>query len=389
MNQRAADILSAGPCARPAGKMPTARSVGSWEASGFCLSAWPSLLSFPCPRQAHNQGVPHRTTHLEELKKLLPQCLLPDQVRMGQRLARALTAAHGGAGEAMPLERWIEEAVASMQTRHARGALHRHLRYPKDLPITARKDEIVATIRAHQVVVVAGETGSGKTTQLPKMCLEAGLGQRARIACTQPRRMAATSISQRVAEELNVEWGREIGCKIRFADHSRPETSVKFMTDGMLLAEVQGDPLLAEYEAVILDEAHERSLNIDFLLGYLKLLLARRDDLKLIITSATIDTERFARAFGSGSGDIPVAAAEAGGGGDKEVAAPIIEVSGRMFPVEVRYAPFDERAEEEGEFTFIDAAASAVDAILEEYPEAVRARVAERIFPYLRFGTPA
>ena len=316
------------------------------------------------------------------MKKLLPQCLLPDQVRIGQRLARALAAAQGGAAEAWPLERWIEEAVASMQTRHARGALHRHLRYPKDLPITARKDEIVAAIRAHQVVVVAGETGSGKTTQLPKMCLEAGLGQRARIACTQPRRMAATSISQRVAEELNVEWGREVGCKIRFADHSRPETSVKFMTDGMLLAEVQGDPLLAEYEAVILDEAHERSLNIDFLLGYLKLLLQRRDDLKLIITSATIDTRRFARAFGSGASVPPSQAPDLASAREdarptttgpapapedaRPTAAPIIEVSGRMFPVEVRYAPFDERAEEEGDFTFIDAAASAVDGILEE-----------------------
>ena len=303
------------------------------------------VLPFSRRGSAHNPAVVHRTPPIEELKKLLPQCLLPDQVRIGQRLAGALARARGGELEALPLERWLAEARTSIQTRHERAAVLKHLSYPAELPITARKNDIVAAIRAHSVVVVAGETGSGKTTQLPKMCLEAGLGQRARIGCTQPRRVAATSISRRVAEELNVDRGHEVGCTIRFADHSRPETSVKFMTDGILLAEVQGDPLLAEYECIILDEAHERSLNIDFLLGYLKLLLQRRDDLKLIITSATIDTERFSQAFGG---------------------APIIEVSGRMFPVELRYAPFDERAEEEGEFTYIDAAVSAVDGILDE-----------------------
>lgn len=282
---------------------------------------------------------------VDQLKKLLPLCLLPDQVRIGQRLARALAHARVETLAELPVERWLAEARASIEVRQTRAALSRRVSYPASLPISVRAGEIVEAIRRHQVVVVAGETGSGKTTQLPKMCLEAGLGQRARVGCTQPRRVAATSISRRVAEELDEEWGRGVGCKIRFSDHVRPETSVKFMTDGILLAEIQGDPLLAEYEAIIIDEAHERSLNIDFLLGYLQTLLARRDDLKLIITSATIDTERFARAFGG---------------------APVIEVSGRMFPVEVRYSPLDEHAEEEGEITYIDAAANVIAGILDE-----------------------
>ncbi len=191
------------------------------------------------------------------------------------------------------------------------------IRYPEDLPICARRDEIIAALRGHQVVVVAGETGSGKTTQLPKMCLDAGLAERGRIGCTQPRRVAALSVSRRVAEELGVTWGREVGCKMRFNDDTGRDTRIKFMTDGILLAEIQSDPLLRAYSALILDEAHERSLNIDFLLGYLPGLLRKRAELKLIITSATIDTAAFSKAFGG---------------------APVIEVSGRLWPVEIRYA---------------------------------------------------
>src|SRR5436305_2081461 len=152
------------------------------------------------------------------------------------------------------------------------------------------------------------------------MCLEAGLADRGRICCTQPRRVAALSVSRRVAEELGVAWGREVGCKMRFNDDTSRETRVKFMTDGILLAEIQSDPMLRGYSALILDEAHERSLNIDFLLGYLQGLVRRRADLKLVITSATIDTEAFSRAFGG---------------------APIIEVSGRLWPVDIRYAPIE------------------------------------------------
>ena len=216
------------------------------------------------------------------------------------------------------------------------------IRYPADLPITARREEIIAAIRNHQVVILAGETGSGKTTQLPKMCLEAMPEARGQIGCTQPRRVAAMSVSKRVAEELNVRWGAEVGCKMRFSDDTSRDTRVKFMTDGILLAEIQSDPMLRNYSMLILDEAHERSLNIDFLLGYLVGLLKKRPDLKLLVTSATIDTEAFSQAFGN---------------------APIIEVSGRMFPVEIRYAPYEDEEEDMG---YIDATIKAVeDALIE------------------------
>jgi ATP-dependent helicase HrpA len=195
------------------------------------------------------------------------------------------------------------------------------LEFPPELPISVRAEEITAAIQANQVVVLAGETGSGKTTQIPKMCLAAGRGTNGRIACTQPRRVAALSISRRVAEEMGVEWGREVGCKIRFQDQTGPRTVIKFLTDGMLLAEVQGDPMLRDYDTIIIDEAHERSLNIDFLLGHLRELRFRRPDLKVIITSATIDTAAFSAAFDG---------------------APVVLVEGRTFPVEVIYAPLDE-----------------------------------------------
>ncbi|MGV3660380.1 MAG: ATP-dependent RNA helicase HrpA [Prosthecobacter sp.] len=216
------------------------------------------------------------------------------------------------------------------------------IRYPADLPITARREEIVAAILQNQVVILAGETGSGKTTQLPKMCLEALPDVRGMIGCTQPRRVAAMSVSKRVAEELNVPWGREVGCKMRFNDDTSRETRVKFMTDGILLAEIQSDPMLRAYSILILDEAHERSLNIDFLLGYLVGLLQRRPDLKLLVTSATIDTEAFSKAFGG---------------------APIIEVSGRLYPVDIRYLPLSDGDEEYG---FIDGAVAAVEDALVE-----------------------
>jgi len=243
------------------------------------------------------------------------------------------------------------------------------IEYPPELPISARADEIIAAIRDHQVLILAGETGSGKTTQIPKMCLVAGRGEQGRIACTQPRRVAATSVARRVAEELNVDLGREVGCKIRFADQTSGATVIKFMTDGMLLAELQADPEMREYDTIIVDEAHERSLNIDFILGHLRRLRLRRPELKIVITSATIDTEAFSKAFDG---------------------APIIEVSGRVYPVEVIYAPLEEM-EDEGragtplpaerrgtesapypkkkrpdDFTYIDAAVEAVERVLNE-----------------------
>ncbi|MFY2946684.1 ATP-dependent RNA helicase HrpA [Achromobacter xylosoxidans] len=203
--------------------------------------------------------------------------------------------------------------------------------YPEDLPVSARRQEIARAIAGHQVVIVSGETGSGKTTQLPKICLELGRGRQKMIGHTQPRRLAATSVAKRIAEELNTPMGEVVGYQVRFNDRTGPNASIKLMTDGILLAESQRDPLLRRYDTIIIDEAHERSLNIDFLLGYLKQLLPRRPDLKVIITSATIDAERFARHFAA-SEDKP---------------APVIEVSGRLYPVEVRYRPVREEAAED------------------------------------------
>ncbi|GAB2915636.1 ATP-dependent RNA helicase HrpA [Paralcaligenes ginsengisoli] len=196
------------------------------------------------------------------------------------------------------------------------------INYPEELPVSARRQDIAAAIKAHQVVIVCGETGSGKTTQLPKICLELGRGSVKMIGHTQPRRLAATSVARRIAEELNTELGDWVGYQIRFNDRTGPRAAIKLMTDGILLAESQRDPLLRRYDTIIIDEAHERSLNIDFLLGFLRQLLPRRPDLKLIITSATIDANRFAQHFSQ-----------------KGKPAPVIEVSGRLYPVEILYRP--------------------------------------------------
>jgi len=196
--------------------------------------------------------------------------------------------------------------------------------FPEDLPVSGRRKEIAETLAKHQVIIVSGETGSGKTTQLPKICLELGRGEKGLIGHTQPRRIAASSTAKRIAQELGTPLGEHVGYKVRFNDTLQPGAWVKLMTDGILLAETQTDPLLRAYDTIIIDEAHERSLNIDFLLGYLKQILPRRPDLKIIITSATIDAERFARHFGT-----------------LEKPVPVIEVSGRLYKVEVRYRPVD------------------------------------------------
>lgn len=195
--------------------------------------------------------------------------------------------------------------------------------YPEDLPVSARREEIARAITSHQVIIVSGETGSGKTTQLPKICLELGRGLTKIIGHTQPRRLAASSVARRIAEELKTTLGEWVGYQVRFQDRSSAMTAIKLMTDGILLAESQRDPMLRRYDTIIIDEAHERSLNIDFLLGYLRQLLPRRPDLKLIITSATIDAKRFAEHFSDAQGHP----------------APVIEVSGRLYPVELRYRP--------------------------------------------------
>ena len=273
------------------------------------------------------------------VRSLLPECMLRDRVAIARQLQRR------GRRDATAWHKLKARAEGSAALRKARCENPLPVTYPEDLPITARKDEIVAAIREHPVVIVAGETGSGKTTQLPKMCLEAGRGVEAKIACTQPRRVAAVSVSRRIAEELHVAWGAEVGCKIRFTDETTADTRIKMMTDGMLLSEIQGDPNLYEYDTVIIDEAHERSLNIDFLLGYLRLLRKHRPDLRVIITSATIDTEAFSKAFDN---------------------APIIEVSGRMYPVEVQYWPLENR--ESDAYTYIDAAVAAVEQVVATAP---------------------
>jgi ATP-dependent helicase HrpA len=225
--------------------------------------------------------------------------------------------------DAKKLDALAADIAASAERRQLRAQSKPPLRLDESLPITARADEIVKLIREHQVVVIAGETGSGKTTQLPKLCLAAGRGEAGLIGCTQPRRLAARSVARRVAEELETQLGDKVGFQVRFTDQVSERSLIKFMTDGILLAETQGDPWLSAYDTLIIDEAHERSLNIDFLLGYLRRLAVKRPELKIIVTSATIDTARFAEHFSN---------------------APVVSVEGRAYPVEVRWRSTDEVA---------------------------------------------
>ncbi|WP_267126438.1 ATP-dependent RNA helicase HrpA, partial [Xanthomonas sacchari] len=227
------------------------------------------------------------------------------------------------------LETAFEQALQASQARcAARAAQQPAITLDPQLPIAREAERIVALIREHQVVVIAGETGSGKTTQLPKLCLAAGRGAAGMIGCTQPRRIAARAVASRVAEELRTPVGETVGFQVRFNDRVGEQTRIKFMTDGILLAEIASDRWLSGYDTIIVDEAHERSLNIDFLLGYLKQLLRKRPDLKVIVTSATIDTARFAAHFDD---------------------APVISVEGRTYPVEVRYRPLEEAGGEEAD----------------------------------------
>jgi ATP-dependent helicase HrpA len=259
---------------------------------------------------------------------------LRDAHRLKRRLDRARR--HPDPRALRRLEADIEKAEARVTRRRATVPA---VSYPAELPVSARRDDLLEAIRDHQVVVVAGETGSGKTTQIPKLCLELGRGVRGTIAHTQPRRLAARTVAERIADELKVPLGGAVGFAVRFSDRSSEDTLVRLMTDGLLLAEIHHDPLLRRYDTVIVDEAHERSLNIDFLLGYLARILPKRPDLKVIITSATIDPERFARHFGG---------------------APVVEVSGRTYPVEVRYEPVEEDED------VVDAIGDACEQLLRE-----------------------
>ncbi|GGU24326.1 ATP-dependent RNA helicase HrpA [Streptomyces violascens] len=287
------------------------------------------------------------STSFADLQTLLDGASLRDAHRLGRRLEGARRIRKPEARQAV-LDEIAAEAQKSADRIARRSARMPEVSYPEQLPVSQKKDEILQAIRDHQVVIVAGETGSGKTTQIPKICMELGRGLRGMIGHTQPRRIAARTVADRIAEELNVPLGEAVGWKVRFTDQvDQDATFVKLMTDGILLAEIQTDRELRGYDTIIIDEAHERSLNIDFLLGYLAQLLPKRPDLKVVITSATIDPERFSRHFGD---------------------APIVEVSGRTYPVEVRYRPLLEEDSEDSDRDQITAICDAVDELQSEGP---------------------
>jgi ATP-dependent helicase HrpA len=282
---------------------------------------------------------------LRHLALGLRDCLTTDRYRVSRRLREVRD--QFDRGTKVP-EAEIDRLYAAVGECRERAARHvarlPKTSYPPELPVSQKRDEIIAAVRDHQVVVVCGETGSGKTTQLPKICLDAGRGRLGLIGHTQPRRLAARSVAARIAEELGVELGGPVGYKVRFGDKTSPNTVIKLMTDGILLTETQHDRPLAHYDTIIIDEAHERSLNIDFLLGYLKQLLPKRPDLKVIVTSATIDPKRLSLHFNN---------------------APIIEVSGRTYPVEIRYKPLT-RGEDEEDLRVEDGLVHALDEIHRE-----------------------
>ena len=255
---------------------------------------------------------------ISQLEKQLSQCMLADRFPLKRRLNQLRDALKQNKPVDKSLVDIAHKVQVSQQRLQARQAALPQPDYPPELPVSGKKDEIAAAIQKHQVVIVCGETGSGKTTQLPKICLELGRGVSGLIGHTQPRRIAARSVASRIAQELRSPLGEVVGYKVRFNDKLSADSYVKLMTDGILLAETQSDKFLNGYDTIIIDEAHERSLNIDFLLGYLKQLLPKRPDLKIIVTSATIDADRFSNHFDG---------------------APVIEVSGRTYPVEIRYRP--------------------------------------------------
>jgi len=322
---------------------------------------------------------------LKKIEEMIDKVMCKERPLLVRELKRVNHKKKDGSDYEKSVDRLLQKSVASAARVAARKEKIPHITYIPELPITDKKDEIIAALKQHRVVIIAGETGSGKTTQIPKFCIAAGRGAAGTIGCTQPRRIAAINVAARIAEELGVgrssddgnsgdgssgkiwEGGAEsegsavrgadgklsgngslqtVGYKIRFDDTSAPDTIIKVMTDGILLAETQRDPFLNEYDTIIVDEAHERSLNIDFTLGILRDLIRKRDDLKLVITSATIDTQKFSRAFDD---------------------APVIEVSGRMYPVEVRYMPVqgydDPEQDDQG---YVEASVEAVETIQRE-----------------------
>ncbi|WP_038222352.1 ATP-dependent RNA helicase HrpA [Vibrio mediterranei] len=292
--------------------------------------------------QNSNQQSQVRANNPKSLKKALKDCMIRDRFRLSKRIAGATRIKKPEAQSAVFDEIAIDIA-RSMMVAQQRAATKPTINYPEQLPVSQKKDEIAEAIENNQVVIVAGETGSGKTTQLPKICSELGRGQFGLIGHTQPRRLAARSVANRIAEEMETSLGEFVGYKVRFNDQISENTQVKLMTDGILLAEIQHDRFLNQYDTIIIDEAHERSLNIDFILGYLRELLPKRPDLKIIITSATIDPERFSKHFND---------------------APIIEVSGRTYPVETRYRPLS--GDDDGDRDQLEGIFEAVDELCDE-----------------------
>ncbi|EGR4137907.1 ATP-dependent RNA helicase HrpA [Vibrio cholerae] len=278
------------------------------------------------------------------LKKALGECLIKDRFRFSKRIDGASKIKNESARNAVFDEIALDIAQSMMVVEQRKQQMPK-IEYPALLPVSQKRDDIAQAIAHHQVVIVAGETGSGKTTQLPKICAELGRGKYGLIGHTQPRRLAARTVANRIAEEMETELGCFVGYKVRFTDQVSDQTQIKLMTDGILLAEIQNDRFLNQYDTIIIDEAHERSLNIDFILGYLKQLLPRRPDLKVIITSATIDPERFSKHFSN---------------------APIIEVSGRTYPVEVRYRPLAGDDDSESDRDQLEGIFQAVDELCDE-----------------------
>ncbi|EOX4123862.1 ATP-dependent RNA helicase HrpA, partial [Vibrio cholerae] len=278
------------------------------------------------------------------LKKALGESLIKDRFRFSKRIDGASKIKNESARNAVFDEIALDIAQSMMVVEQRKQQMPK-IEYPALLPVSQKRDDIAQAIAHHQVVIVAGETGSGKTTQLPKICAELGRGKYGLIGHTQPRRLAARSVANRIAEEMETELGGFVGYKVRFTDQISYQTQIKLMTDGILLAEIQNDRFLNQYDTIIIDEAHERSLNIDFILGYLKQLLPRRPDLKVIITSATIDPERFSKHFSN---------------------APIIEVSGRTYPVEVRYRPLAGDDDSESDRDQLEGIFQAVDELCDE-----------------------
>src|SRR5665213_495603 len=277
---------------------------------------------------------------LDPLADQIPQCMLIDQRRFHSLLRQLDQHLRAGRTIGSRADRLAEDIRRSIERRAFRAAHLPHPTFPMDLPVVEKRGEIARAIEANQTIILCGETGSGKTTQLPKICLELGRGVAGMIGHTQPRRIAARTVAQRIAHELGGDVGHAVGYKVRFSDHVSPNSYIKLMTDGILLAETQGDRVLDAYDTLIIDEAHERSLNIDFLLGYVKQLLPRRPELKLIITSATIDPQRFSRHFED---------------------APIVEVSGRTFGVETRYRPLAAQTDDEEDREMIPSILEAVN----------------------------